>query len=294
MHLLRTLGPALLALAAVVAIDRLTARRGLQPPAFAAAWRGEGPARARRALAMGLLAGVLWVGVFGPLGVVGTDIEPDFSQVQVGQLFLLHGLFAVSLAGWYLLGFAGTGGSFAAQLGLRSERPLPELGIGLAAGVGGWLVVLGALVATGSLLWALGGREMLPERPPAMIPWLAGLPVWVRLAVSLSAGLVEEAFFRGFLQPRVGISLSTALFVLAHAGYQQPLMLLGVTLLSLLFALLVRWRQSIWAAVVAHAVFDAVQLLIVVPMALEMAPGGEGDGGLMLGLAGLLAAPAVW
>ncbi len=71
-------------------------------------------------------------------------------------------------------------------------------------------------------------------------------------------------------------------------------MLIGVTLLSLLFALLVRWRQSVWAAVVAHAVFDAVQLLIVVPMALEFAPGGEGDGGLMLGLAAALGPLGVW
>ena len=294
MALLRWLGPLLLALAAVVAIDRLTARRGLQPPAFDAAWRGDGPALARRALAMAILAGVLWLGVFGPLAIVGTDFEPDFSQVHAGELFLLHGLFAASLAAWYLLGFAGTGGSWAAQFGFRSGRPLPEIGIGLAAGVGGWLVVLGVMVTLGSLIWALGGEEMLPERPPAMIPWLAGLPIVMRLAVSVSAGVVEEAFFRGFLQPRVGIPMSTALFVLAHAGYQQPLMLVGVTLLSLLFALLVRWRQNVWAAVGAHAVFDAVQLLIVVPVALELAPNGEGDGGLVLGLAANLAPLAVW
>jgi transposase InsO family protein len=35
---------------------------------------------------------VLWLGVFGPLGTVGTDVQPDFSQVHASQLFLLHGL----------------------------------------------------------------------------------------------------------------------------------------------------------------------------------------------------------
>ncbi len=285
MLLLRTVGPVLLALAAAAAIDRLTRHRGLQPPGFDPARRGDGTALVRRGLAMAVLAGVLWVGVFGPLGTVGTDIQPDFSQIHAGQLFLLHGLFAATLAVWYVLGFAGTGGSWAAQLGFRSGRLLPELGIGLAAGVGGWLVVLGVMLGLGSLIWILGGQELLPERPPAMIHWLAGLPLLMRLAVSASAGLVEEAFFRGFLQPRVGIPLSTALFVLAHAGYEQPLMLVGVTLLSLLFALLVRWRQNVWAAVVAHAVFDAVQLLIVVPLALELAPAVDGDSGLLLGLA---------
>ncbi len=287
MSALRVVGPVLLALAAALAIDRMTARRGLRPPAFDPEWRGYGAAAVRRGLALAAVAAVLWIGVFGPLGTLGAAVEPDFSQIHAGQLFLLHGLFAAALAGWYLLGFAGSGGSWLAQLGFRSERPLPELGIGLAAGIGGWLTVLGVMVALGSLIWALGGQDLLPERPPALIPWLAGLPIWMRLAVSASAGLVEEAFFRGFLQPRVGIPASTALFVLAHAGYEQPLMLVGVTLLSLLFALLVRWRQNVWAAVVAHAVFDAVQLLIVVPTALELVPSGEGDRGLVLGLAAL-------
>ncbi|MFQ5351223.1 MAG: type II CAAX prenyl endopeptidase Rce1 family protein, partial [Thermoanaerobaculia bacterium] len=222
MLLLRAVGPLLLALAAVVAIDRLTTRAGLQPPGFLAARQDEGKALLRRGLAMAALAGVLWIGVFGPLGTLGTDIQPDFSEVPVSQLFLLHGLFATALVVWYLLGFAGTGGSLAAQLGFRSSRLLPELGIGLAAGIGGWLVVLGVMVAIGSLLWALGGEELLPDRPPAMIPWLAGLPILTRLAVSVSAGVVEEAFFRGYLQPRVGVPLSTALFVLAHASYEQP------------------------------------------------------------------------
>ncbi len=49
-----------------------------------------------------------------------------------------------------------------------------------------------------------------------------------------------------------------------------------------------RWRQNIWAAVMAHAVFDAVQLLFVLPVALELAPDGERGLGLALVL------PALW
>ncbi len=60
--------------------------------------------------------------------------------------------------------------------------------------------------------------------------------------------------------------LSTALFALAHLGYGQPFMLIGVTLLSLLYAELMRRRGSIWAPVAAHAIFDLVQLLVVVPL----------------------------
>ena len=56
---------------------------------------------------------------------------------------------------------------------------------------------------------------------------------------------------------------------MAHLSYDQPFLLIGVGLLSLLFASLVIWRQSIWAAISAHAVFDTIQLLIVIPAAMR-------------------------
>jgi membrane protease YdiL (CAAX protease family) len=31
----------------------------------------------------------------------------------------------------------------------------------------------------------------------------------------------------------------------------------------------VRWRQNIWPAIAAHALFDSVQLLVIIPMALR-------------------------
>jgi membrane protease YdiL (CAAX protease family) len=98
----------------------------------------------------------------------------------------------------------------------------------------------------------------------------------VRFLVSLSAGVVEESFFRGFLQPRVGILLSTACFTLAHLSYGQPFMLVGIALLSLIYGLLVKWRQNVWPAIAAHALFDGVQLLVIVPAALKMLQGTGG------------------
>ena len=102
---------------------------------------------------------------------------------------------------------------------------------------------------------------------------------------------MEETFFRGFLQPRVGIALSTALFVLAHASYEQPLMLVGITLLSLVYGFLVKWRQNIWPAITAHVLFDAVQLTVVIPKALELLPqNGGGELAPLAALGGLFAA----
>jgi membrane protease YdiL (CAAX protease family) len=218
---------------------------------------------------------VLWLGVFLPLSALGTAAEFDPAGLETPQLFLLHGLLLLSVACWYVLGFGFDPRRWMRQFGLSSGRPSFEIVIGIGAGAAAWVMVILVMVGTGAALWAAGGRDLLPESPPPLVPWLAGLPLTVRLAVSASAGIGEELFFRGFLQPRVGIPLSTGLFVFAHLSYEQPFMLLGVMLLSLVFAFLVRWRQNIWAAVVAHATFDGIQLGIVIPWALRHLERGD-------------------
>lgn len=324
--------PALLALAVALFFDRACAKKGLTPPGFRNPWR--------RGLALAFLAGILWRGVFVPVGTIGLDLEVDLSGVSTPQLFLLHGLLIVTAVGWFLLGFAGVreeevreeeragaagtpeapgtgtagaaeapewhpyappeaaltdpvpaappvpaaaarlglGRQLLAQFGFLTPHLPAELGLGVVLGVGAWLAVIAAMVILALGTLAVGGQESLPQAPPTMVPFLAGLPVLVRLLISLSAGVVEEFFFRGFLQPRVGIGLSTALFVLAHFSYGNPFMLVGITVLSLIYALIVRWRQSIWAAIVAHALFDAVQLLVMIPYALRLLETGAGAG----------------
>jgi membrane protease YdiL (CAAX protease family) len=166
---------------------------------------------------------------------------------------------------------------FAAQFGFIPPTSVSrEIGLGLLLGIGAWVAVLLALMAVAGVLWAVGGESAVPKSPPALVPFIAGLPIWVRFLVSLSAGVVEESFFRGFLQPRVGILLSTACFVLAHLSYGQPFMLVGIALLSLIYGWLVKWRQNLWPAMAAHALFDGVQLLVIVPAALKMLQGTGG------------------
>lgn len=241
----------------------------------------------RRGLALALLCGVLWVGVFLPLGSAGLDQEIDVEALTVPQLFLLHGLLVFSLMVWYGLGFPprsgrirGGIGSWKAQLGLRAISVPREIGLGLVAGVGAWFTVVSVLVLVGLLVWWMGGEQLLPRQPPALIPWMVALPIAVKLLVSLSAGVVEEVFFRGLLQPRIGLLASTGLFVLAHASYEQPMMLLGILVLSVIYGLLAKWRQNIWPAIAAHFLFDAIQLLVVIPTALDMLP-DEGEGVLI-------------
>lgn len=268
---LRAVGPVILAALAAWVVDHMTARRGLQPPGFAARWR--------RLAAAAVLGGIFYIGVFMPLGRIGLGMSTDFAALHPIELFGLHALLVLVLVVWYLLGFAGTpdaGRRWISQFGYRTSRPGWEVGLGVLAGLAAWAAVISALLAVAGLLYLVGAEKSLPQTPPAAIPWMASQPLWLKVCLVLSAGLVEESFFRGFLQPRTGIALSTVFFAMAHLSYDQPFMLVGVSLLSLLFAFIVRWRQSVWAAVAAHTVFDAVQLLVVIPFALKFMPQAGG------------------
>ncbi len=158
----------------------------------------------------------------------------------------------------------------AGQLGLLAPDVPREIGVGVLAGVGSWFAVLLASVILGLLLYALGAEGAAPTKPPELIVWIAGLPLAIRILAALSAGVVEEAFFRGFLQPRIGLWLSSAFFVLGHLSYGQPLLLVGIAVLSILYGTLVRWRQNIWPAIAAHILFDGVQLLVIIPLTLKL------------------------
>lgn len=262
----------MLAVLSALLIDVLAARRGLLPPAFRARSTASDQALAlvRRVAAAFLLAAVFWVGVFFPLASLGRPTTFDPALIDTPQLFALHVLLLLAAGGWYLLGFGFTGGHrWWRQFGLAAANPLREVGIGLVAGVAAWLSVIVLMIVAGLVLWSLGGEGLVPTEAPPLVPWLAGLPLLLRLGLSLSAGVAEEVFFRGFLQPRTGVVLSSALFVLAHLSYEQPFMLIGVLFLSVVFAALVLWRQNIWAAIIAHATFDAIQLTLMIPWALE-------------------------
>ena len=102
-----------------------------------------------------------------------------------------------------------------------------------------------------------------------MLIWLTHLPVWRKLVVVAVAMTVEEAFYRAFLQMRFGWVLSSVLFALSHGGYGLPTLTVSVFVVSLAIGWALRRRGNLLPCVVAHGVFDAVQLLIVMPIAID-------------------------
>jgi membrane protease YdiL (CAAX protease family) len=92
------------------------------------------------------------------------------------------------------------------------------------------------------------------------------MPLWKRGIVVLSAMTVEEAFFRGWLQKRFGLIVSTILFALAHVGLGQPFLLIGVSVISLVIGTVFYRTKNLIPGVIAHGIFDAVQLFVVIPI----------------------------
>jgi membrane protease YdiL (CAAX protease family) len=260
---------AFLAVPGAVGLGCAVARFGPPVPGFAVPWR--------RLVAVTLMAAFFLV-TFLPVVLENPDAllpDPEVAVPSGGELFAVHALIVLVLLAWFGLGFAGArrgGRNFAWELGLLARRPWRELGVGLVAGPLAMAAALGATILVAVVVVMLRGPEALPQDISPTVLRIAALPVVVRLAVSVSAGVVEEIFFRGFLQRRLGMMPAAVLFVVAHASYQAPLSLVGIGALAVVFALLTRWRGNVWPAVVAHFFFDAVQLLVVVPIAVSQAP----------------------
>jgi membrane protease YdiL (CAAX protease family) len=127
-----------------------------------------------------------------------------------------------------------------------------RLGLGVGAGL--------ALVAASREATARtrGGQALAEELARLLGP----LSPRRALAFALASGLAEEAFFRGALQPRVGLALATLLFAAAHYVPRPGLRAWSLFALAagLLFGVLFAWTGDLLAPAVAHALVNALNL----------------------------------
>jgi membrane protease YdiL (CAAX protease family) len=215
----------------------------------------------------------LWLGLF-MAGVtllvtsagLNQPTAKQISRMSFADVFTMHGILILFLLGWWLLSGRPPLREF---LQIRNERPPEVVALGLSVGVGGWIITICAAAVVALILQATGAMKE-PPAPPAAIPWMAALAWWKKALIVLSAMTVEEFFFRSFLQKRVGLIASTVLFALAHAGYGNPMMLVGVTVVSIVIGIAFWRTKNVVPGIIAHGVFDAIQLFIIVPIALRM------------------------
>jgi membrane protease YdiL (CAAX protease family) len=131
--------------------------------------------------------------------------------------------------------------------------------IGIAMGF--WIVAAGLLWLFGMLLRIHGNSAAIA----AMLPH-DGVELACWIALSMTAGICEEAIFRGYLQSQfiamirsapAGILLSAIVFGAAHA-YQGLWMAILIGLYGAMFGILAYLRGSVRPGMIAHAWQDSL------------------------------------
>lgn len=86
---------------------------------------------------------------------------------------------------------------------------------------------------------------------------------WGALVLGLSAGISEELVFRGALQPRFGLLVTSGLFAMVHSQYLFSFALVIVFLLGLVLGI-VRNRVNTTASILTHALYNTTLVLLAV------------------------------
>lgn len=218
--------------------------------------------RLRQTLAAFLLIGILAVAVFYPVTSFGEAEEIDPEAIWFPTLLAGHLVLVTFLLLWWRLRDRI---SFARFLSLSGDRFSEMTREGVITGCRGWVLTVLVTGTAAGVAAATGGVSEPTEIPP-LILWLAELPIIYKLIIVAVAMTVEEAFFRGFLQPRVGLVGSSVLFALSHFSYGLPFMIVGVFTISLVIGRTLARTGDLLPCIIAHGIFDGVQLLIVLPL----------------------------
>lgn len=149
-----------------------------------------------------------------------------------------------------------TGGEATARLGLRMPT-IQEIGIGLAAVVPAFVFSM-----TGSLLTSIFQPEAVDRLTETIDNMTSGVqnPAGA-LLLGLTTGIGEEVLFRGAIQPRFGILITTILWTLLHTQYEFTWVIVGLLLMGIMLGL-IRKYYGTTAAIITHAVYNALVVLL--------------------------------
>jgi len=129
--------------------------------------------------------------------------------------------------------------------------------------VGAGLVAAALIVAVS---WELTRHTRFGRDLARVLAEVIGRLDWPRcLLLAALSGVAEEAFFRGALQPRIGLLAASVLFALAHFVPRRELIAWSIFSLAagLLFGVLFEATGNLVAPIVAHAGINAVNLWLL-------------------------------
>ncbi len=171
---------------------------------------------------------------------------------------LLQNLLAYILIAYVAVGYRNhrTGEEATIRLGIQVPTSTQ-----VVAGLAGVVAAFAAAFIGGVLTTNLQ-PDAVPGLEESMQAMLAGVTnPFVAIVLAVSTGVGEEVFFRGAIQPRMGIVLTAVLFTFLHAQYGFTWILLGLFLVGLIFGWLAK-RYGTMAAVVAHVVYNLATVIL--------------------------------
>lgn len=205
--------------------------------------------------------------------VAGGGVEGLAETIEQGGVAAGETLFQSVL--WVLAALLGVGlflrrspADTLNRLGLR----MPGL-LDVATGLGAGLLLYGAVLAMTAAWATLASPDWMSEGSSvaaALAESVTSLPE--ALLLSLPVAIGEEIFFRGALQPVFGLVPTALYFAGLHAQYGLTPALLSVFIVGLGFGLLAKRRGTV-TAILAHFVYNFVQLMLVL-LASSMLPAG--------------------
>jgi membrane protease YdiL (CAAX protease family) len=193
-------------------------------------------------------------------GKMAADQMRQAANPQRVRLYVITLLFEWLLFVFVVAGVRRSGASVLIILGDRwgsARQVMRDIGIAAAF----WLVSIGLLFIIARLLRVdPQGRNMQFVLPHG------GVEITLWLALSITAGICEEAIFRGYLQRQfmaltksvpAGILISAAAFGAAHA-YQGFKMVILISLYGAMFGILAHWRGTVRPGMIVHAWQDSL------------------------------------
>jgi CAAX protease family protein len=194
------------------------------------------------------------------------DIPPHIYKELLFPMLAIRATMTIGLVGVIIW----CRGQPLGAIGLR-KRGIAMDGI---IGVALTFVIYGLILAAiglAMLVWPTF-IEQMQENATGLLDIIPSASPFVFLLLAITIGVYEEVFFRGFIMPRLrratgswvaAVVLSSTIFTALHAMEQTPAALMIVAILSVSFSVVTIWRRSILPAIIAHALFDFSQFLLL-------------------------------
>lgn len=213
---------------------------------------------------LALSLSILVIGAsFAQLPMTSSIANPTEDSRQLLDMFVTLPLFWLQGLMFVLYGFFGVG--WLVRRGWRDT--LSRLGLGrltatgLSVAISAWigLFVMDLFI---SLVWrslSPGAFEQFGDLTDTLFGPFISIPG--AITIGLSAGIGEEILFRGALQPRFGIPLTSFMFMIVHAQYGFTPAILQILIVGFVIGLIRRYTNTT-ACILVHTLYNATSVLV--------------------------------